>query len=552
MHQKVRARLTLGFLSTWSVYEGTAIDSYTHTLLQGIYAVAREHDCNLLLGCGIGLPGSPRASRTVWAVPGAGVDFVPVGPWNTDGLIVIPDDLSDVQFEYVQDLIRSSYSVVLTTAEKPGPLVAVDNAGGIRQAFNHLLQHGHRRIAFIAGKSGRGGDSAERLSAYRQALRDEGIEEDARLIAFGEHRREDGRIAMQQILSTGAPFTAMLASNDLSCFGAMEVLRAAGRRIPDDVAVIGFDDILEARSHPPPLTTVRHPTFTLGYQAVLSLLDAIAGKHIGETHRRVPTQLVIRQSCGCRPESTPITTLVLSTQPDLKTTQTTLSRAMAEATLVEARHSTRQGIETLCLNLTRTFTSSLSRNDPAPFDAALQQLFNWLEEHGEDAYAWHAVLSTLRRGLSNLLPLVSGANLVFADTMIDRARLEIAEQVQRQATEALLQHMEMANRLGLMTSQLLAAFDASESTNILAHHLPQLGIQHALVALYSPREDDPLSHCTVLLSAGLSESGVGRQFPAREFPPPGLYPSDLAFQLEILPLVIDDRTTGFGIQRDES
>jgi signal transduction histidine kinase/DNA-binding LacI/PurR family transcriptional regulator/DNA-binding response OmpR family regulator len=545
MRQKAGVRPTIGFLSTWSVYEGTAIDSYTHTLFQGICAAAREHDCDLLLGCGMSLPASPRASRTVWAVPGADVDFCPVGPWNADGLIVIPDDLSDVQFEYVQDLIRSGYPVVLTTAEKPGPLVAVDNAGGIRQAFDHLWEHGHRRIAFIAGKSGRGGDSAERLSAYQEALHDAGIEPDARLIAFGEHRREDGRTAMQQILSTGAPFTALLASNDLSCFGAIEVLRTAGWRIPDDVAVVGFDDILEARSHLPPLTTVRHPTFTLGYQAVLSLLDAVAGKHEGATHTRVPTQLVIRQSCGCRPESLPITRLGPGTQSDLETTQKTLSRAMAQATLIEALHSTRQEIETLCLDLARAFTSSLSGNNPALFDAALQQLFDWLEGQGEDAYAWHAALSTLRRGLSDLLPLLPGANLVSADSLIDRARLAIAEQVQRQATDALLQHMEMANRLGMMTSQLLAACDASESANILTQHLPHLGIEHALIALYSPREDDPVSHCTVLLDAGLPESAVGRRFPTREFPPHGLYPPDSAFQLAILPLVIDDQTAGF-------
>lgn len=545
MRPKVCVRSTIGFLSTWSVYQGTTIDGYTHTLLQGICAAARERDCNLLLGCGIGLPASPRESRTVWAVPGAGVDFVPVGPWNTDGLIVIPDDLSDEQFEYVQDLIHSGYPVVLTTAEKPGPLVAVDNAGGIRQAFDHLLHHGHRRIAFIAGKSGRGGDSAERLSAYRQALRDAGIEEDARLIAFGEHRREDGRTAMQQILATGALFTAVLASNDLSCLGAMEVLRTAGRRIPDDVAVIGFDDILDARSDLPPLTTVRHPTFTLGYQTVLSLLDTIAGKRIGKIHTRIPTQLVIRQSCGCRPESTPATPFIPSTPPDLETTQAALARAMAEATLVEARHSTREEIEIQCLDLACAFTSSLGRNDPALFDATLQHLFDWLEMHGEDAYAWHAALSTLRRGLSNLPALVPGADLIFADTMIDRARLEITEQVQRQTTDALLRHMEMANRLGLMTSQLLAAFDASESANILAQHLPQLGIQHALVALNSSREDDPLSHSEVLLDVGLPKSNAGRQFLTREFPLPGLYPTDSAFQLAILPLVIDEHTTGF-------
>ena len=117
------------------------------------------------------------------------------------------------------------------------------------------------------------------------------------------------------------------------------------------------------------------------------------------------------------------TTFVPSTPLDLPTIQTILSRAMAEATLVEARHSAREDIETLCLNLIRAFTSSLVHGDLVPFDAALQQLFDWLEVHDEDAYAWHAALSTLRRGLSYLAPLVPGADLAFADTMIDGARL---------------------------------------------------------------------------------------------------------------------------------
>jgi DNA-binding LacI/PurR family transcriptional regulator len=123
-------RATIGFLSTWSVYEGTTIDSYTHTLLQGIYAAAQEQDCHLLIGCGISLPGNPRGSRTAWAAPGTGMDFIPVGPWNADGLIIIPDDFSPTQLDYVQDLIRSGYPIILTTAEKPGTIVAVDNKKG--------------------------------------------------------------------------------------------------------------------------------------------------------------------------------------------------------------------------------------------------------------------------------------------------------------------------------------------------------------------------------------------------------------------------------------
>jgi hypothetical protein len=107
MRPKVCVRPIVGFLCTWSVYQGTTIDGYTHTLLQGICAAARERDCNLLLGCGIGLPASPRESRTVWAVPGPGVDFVPVGPWNADALIIIPDDLSDEQLGNAQ--FRAKY-----------------------------------------------------------------------------------------------------------------------------------------------------------------------------------------------------------------------------------------------------------------------------------------------------------------------------------------------------------------------------------------------------------------------------------------------------------
>ncbi|HVM72305.1 MAG TPA: substrate-binding domain-containing protein [Anaerolineales bacterium] len=545
MYNHGRKRPTIGFLSTWSIYEGTTIDNYTHALLQGVCAAARERDCDLLMGCGISLPGSPLASRTAWAVPGADMDFIPVGPWNTDGLIIIPDDFTNPQFEYVQDLIRSGYPVILTTAERPGPLVAVDNAGGIQQAFDHLWQHGHRQIAFIAGKKGRGGDSAERLAAYRQALRAAGMEADERLIAFGEHRREDGRLAMQQILATGAPFTALLASNDLSGLGAMEVLRETGRRIPEDVAVIGFDDILEARSQLPLLTTVRHPTFMVGYQAALSLLEMIHGQATSETSTRVATQLVIRQSCGCRPEYLPVPAPVSPASLELETVQAELARAMARASAIEFQYGPTEEIESLCLALVRAFMTSLARHDPAQFDAAMQQLFDWIERHGEEAYPWQVALSTLRRGLPGLLSADPGADPRFADMLVDRARLVVAETAQRQATELLLRHMDTSNRLGLMTSQLLAALDESASTTILESHLPQLGVDHALVALYSPREDDPLSYSTVLLGMNLSRNKAGFQFMTREFPPPGLFPSGQALQLVILPLVIDEHTSGF-------
>jgi len=537
-------RPTIGFLSTWSVYEGTAIDSYTHSLLQGVCAAASERDCNLNIGCGISLPGTPLASRTVWAVPGPDVDFVPVGPWNSNGLLIIPDDFSDAQFAYVQDLIRTGYPVVLTTSERPGPVVAADNAGGIRAAFHHLLQHGHRRIAFIAGKLGHGGDSAERLAAYRTALQEANLEEDNRLIAFGEHRRQDGQIAMRQILASSAPFTALIASNDLSALGAMDVLKEAGCRVPEDVAVIGFDDIPEARSQLPPLTSVRHPTFMLGYQAMMSLLDMIEGKQGGDLNARVPTQLVIRQSCGCRLEN--ISVAPLSTQSsDSEKMKMQISHLMAKATFIEVRRGSKNEVESLCNEILEGFIASLSDRNQERFDLSLRYLSNWLDVHKEDPYTWQAAFSTLYRQLENLNALVPDADLDFARELIDHARLEIADLAERQSVMALLKKMETSNHLGLMTSQLLASLDVVDSTRILAQHLPQLGIQHSLIALYSSQEDDPFSQSKILIGTGLSENCMKREFPTRQFPPPGLYPPTSAVQLAILPLAIDEHTTGF-------
>ncbi len=545
MHPRSDRRPTIGFLSTWSVYEGTTIDSYTNTLLQGISAAASEQHANLLIGCGISLPGSPRGSRTAWPVSGEWADFVPVGPWNCDGLIIIPDDLTTEQLDYIQDLIRSKYPVIFTTPERAGHQIAADNAGGIRQACQHLFQHGHRQIAFVAGKSDRGGDSAERLAAYHLSLQELNLPRDERLIAYGEHRREDGRLAMRKILATGAPFTAVIASNDLSALGAMEVLRSSGLRIPEDVAVIGFDDILEARSQIPPLTTVRHPTFSLGYQAVLSILQEIRGETRESENRRVATQLVIRQSCGCRPDTHKAGSVPAFLPENISSTKVVLADWMAEIALIEARQSLRKEITDRSKDLAASLIDSLVHQDLELFEDRLQDLYQWLETHPEDAYAWQSVFNTLRNSLPDLLSTIPNQKPGFTTELIEHARLGLAESIRRQTTGALVKHMTDADRLGLMTSQLLAAADVADSANILARHLPLLGINQALAGLYSQAEEDPLLHTDILLSVGLNEQVSEGRFLTRQFPTPPIIPSEKPFQLAILPLLIDEHATGF-------
>lgn len=527
----MKHKLTIGFISTWPIYQGTTIDRYAHSLIQGISAAANEHGCNLLLGCGFSATGNNSQNPSFWPVPGLNINFVPVGPWNTDGLIIVPDELTKEQSEYVHYLMRSGFPVIFTTPEGPGPVVAVDNMLGIRLAFEHLLQHGHKRIAFIAGNVGDGGDSAERLQDYRIGLKDTGISEDPDLIAFGEHRRDGGKAAMQKIIDSKADFTAVIASNDLSCLGAIEALQEAGRVIPDDVAVIGFDDILDARSLSPSLTTVRHPTFSLGFQAVVTLIDRIYGRTHGNERVVVPPRLIIRQSCGCRAHEGSLsispTNSIARLQPD------DLARAMAEASLIEARNSLLEDLQSQCTSFLNAVLESLRDQNAKVIMQEVKRVLAWTDESDEDPHIWQTGLAVLYQRVTALHQLVPDAEQIFVTSLLDRIRLEISDQIQRRTTRSMLAHMDMMSQLGLVTAEMLTAMSIPDLAEILARRLPNVGIENILVAVYDEDSEDHTSTASILLTAGLPDASIGRTFETHKFPSLKIYPAAHEWKIEI-------------------
>jgi hypothetical protein len=199
----------------------------------------------------------PSASPTdplkpAWPVPLPEQDYVPIDRWNTDGLIVVAPLHSQARSEYVQELIALGHPILLIGSGESGPTIVADNSGGILEAMRHLVSHGHRKIAFIAGsQDDLRGDSGERLRAYQNFCQSHNLENDPRLVAYSQHIYSGGYLAMQQILASGAEFTAVMASNDESALGAMEALSAAGLKVPQDVAVIGFDNRLEGAVQEP-------------------------------------------------------------------------------------------------------------------------------------------------------------------------------------------------------------------------------------------------------------------------------------------------------------
>lgn len=175
--------------------------------------------------------------------------------------------------------------------------VRTDDREGAMAATSHLLVKGHRRIGIINGPaSGAVVATGERLLGYQQALSAAGIAYDPALMVYGDYTRPSGQTATEQLLALPQPPTAIFALNDRMAMGAVRAIHAAGLHVPEDVAVVGFDDIPTAADFSPALTTVRQPSKEVGQMAAQMLFSLIAGDPITQPEIVLPAKVIIRQS----------------------------------------------------------------------------------------------------------------------------------------------------------------------------------------------------------------------------------------------------------------
>jgi LacI family transcriptional regulator len=178
------------------------------------------------------------------------------------------------------------------------PLVQVDNRLGAKLATEHLLELGHMRIAHVEGAPELG-ISADRVDGYLAAYHELGLEPDPKLRAVGSFTEAGGYAATRELLDR-AEFTAVFAANDLSALGVINALVEGGRRVPEDVSVVGFDDLRLARFTTPPLTTVHQPAREIAQRATQLLLELAAGETVTELRHLLPPEFVVRGSTAAR------------------------------------------------------------------------------------------------------------------------------------------------------------------------------------------------------------------------------------------------------------
>ncbi|GAB4478920.1 MAG: LacI family DNA-binding transcriptional regulator [Anaerolineae bacterium] len=249
-------------------------------LIRGIERCAREAGYELLIA----------------STGGRGVSVF--GEHNTDGILVFTESLSD---EELARLHEAGFPMVLLHRSPPPglaiPCVTVENKQGARRMTDHLIEQcGHRRIAFLHGPEG-SEDSAWREVGYRESLAAHKLLYRPELIAAGEFSVHHARLAVEQWITDGLEIDAIFAADDESAVGALMALRSAGIRVPEQVAVVGFDDLPMVRYLSPPLTTVRAPTERVGCEAARQLIRLIE-QGSAEPLVLLPTELIIRESCG--------------------------------------------------------------------------------------------------------------------------------------------------------------------------------------------------------------------------------------------------------------
>lgn len=214
---------------------------------------------------------------------------------GTDGAILV---LPDENFAHLEELRRRGIPVALVDdrgESPPGmPSVGSTNFAGGFAATEHLLFLGHRRIAVVSGPPYK--STRARIAGYRTALQEAGVNPDPGLEMSGRFVTETGYEAARALLDAPEPPTAIFAGNDLQALGVYRALYEAGLRTPDDMSVVGFDDLPLAGLLTPALTTVRQPLREMGTLATRMLLRLIAGEKLESTRVELATSLVVRES----------------------------------------------------------------------------------------------------------------------------------------------------------------------------------------------------------------------------------------------------------------
>lgn len=439
--------------------------------------------------------------------------------------------------------------------------VLVDNMAGMRQGVEHLVKdHHYRRIAFIRGPDVNA-EAEARFTAYLEVLEAHGIERDEQLILPGDFQREGGSRAMRSLFDERRvqpdSLDAVVGATDLMVMGALDELGSRGIRVPNDVAVLGFDDVEEARYLSPPLASVRQPLEAQGAEAVRMMVNQLNGLE-QRKDRVLSTQFVARRSCGCLLHDA----TAISERPDA-TSRLSLEASLVHqrdlfiAELTRAARGSFVGVERdwegrLFRALLDEFKAveSGAQDREERFRNTFDRLLVQVLEGGGDVSAGNAVVTAMRRRLS----ICAGndpVKLRQVERLMHDARILTSALVERSQARARLQMERWARLLADVSAHLATASNREALCHEIAIQLPRLGIDLCLVARQDPDAMDQAKLEAAFhgrtTSGALQEHQKPSVFLAAELAPAAILDRDESRHLVVAPLESEGRYLGYAV-----
>lgn len=531
-----RARPTIGITVPWSTD-----NNYIVPIWQGAIDAAQAHDVNLLAFAG----------KQFWLENQQGYLPDALRHMNTatvDGMITLSAPLGSIR----QMGGYGAFPIITISESNPEcPGIIPDNESGIQAAMAHLIQeHGCRRIAFVQGV---GADAVARFRAYTEALKKYRLPIDEQLILPGSYDIASGESAARTLLERRSDFDAIVAANDLMAMGAMQALQEQGVMVPYTVAVVGFDDAQEAQFSTPPLTTVRQPLHRMGWRAVELVLAQLSGETLPVEEEIVPTELVIRQSCGCL--SVDVQQAASQNAGDrIGGVQNLLGRSfqLPAARRISIAEEMRQrlngsgsGLDAdWAEQLVDAFSDAMNHTSRNALLTAVDRVSRQIMTQGVPVSSLQGPLSVLRRQTQFQGPDSWRAEDMWQQTRVFVSEAALRQQAQRRA----LAEAEDAV-LRQIGETMIVTFDVARLMDLIARELPRLDIHQLYVALYE-KFGSSTEYARLVLAQKdgqrLPVEASGQRILARDLLPIELLPAR-RYQLLMMPLHFREELLGFVV-----
>lgn len=521
--------------------------------MAGVLDCARGADINVVSFVG----GKPAAIQTKDGFSYGLYDLIK--PGQVDGILLSADISHGLSSSELQGFCNSFSPIPMASFAIPIkglPAVMSDNQGGMRAVVKHLIEaHGYERIAFLRGPAGQI-EAEERYQAFLDELKAHNIRFDKHLELEGDYSTESGRAAVRTLLDErGMAVQAIVASNDRMAFGVLEALQQRGILVPDKIAVTGFDDVSESQSMGVPLTTVRQALYETGVKTFELLLRKMNGEEV-EDQTVLPSELVVRWSCGCLPESIHRAIVLpreVAHTGRLENKRTKAINALLAAAGVPENVPDREEYVENFGRAWDTFLASLRDNEKSDlFLKTVQDMVQILQRHGYDFYTWQNVISTFRKYA--LGGISSTTTTLRAENLFQQARMLIGELSQRAQAYHRLQFVKQEELLNNFSFSMASAVSFDDIGDAIARHFPILGIEHWYVMYYG-ETDMPGS-----ISSPPSQSyRLLMQYDERKFTMPndrshlatgrlvprGKTPEDRRYDAVVMPLSLASNRFGF-------